>query len=72
MGQRVMRTFLGESGDAGKPECIVVSPTTSSVHVKLFSKDAYGIGEEWVVARDAERVSFRRPDGSPVIAAQVE
>lgn len=63
-----MRMLLGEPADAGTPQCIVVTPTTSSVRVSVIADGAIGLAEEWTVKRKAGGVLFRRPDGSLVIS----
>lgn len=64
-----MRLMFGETVDAGQPECIVVEPTTKRVKVTLAAHSEPLRTEEWTVERDADRVSFRRPNGSPVIVS---
>ncbi len=65
-----MRLVFGEPINAGMHQCIVVTATTTKVRVSLLVNGALVTTEEWVVERDAGRVSFRRPDGSPVVAAE--
>lgn len=64
-----MRLMFGETVDAGQPECIVVEPTTKKVKVTLAAHGQPLRSEEWAVERDADRVAFRRPNGSPVIVS---
>lgn len=65
----VMRRLFGEPPSAGMPQCIVVTPSTARVRVRLLANGAPATTEEWTVVRDGDRVSFRRPDGSPIVAA---
>lgn len=62
-----MRSMFGDTADAGQAACIVVRPTTTKVHVYLAADGSPVRSEEWLVVRDANRMSFRRPDGSAVI-----
>ena len=65
-----IRVLFGESANAGMPQCIVVTPTTEKVRVSLLGNGSLGKTEEWTVQRDADRTSFRRPNGAFVITAE--
>jgi hypothetical protein len=66
--RNTMRFLFGEKANTGMSQCIVVAPTTEKVRVTLLSDGALGPTEEWTVEREGYRTSFRRPDGSFVIA----
>ena len=67
-----VRALFGEVANAGQRECIVVQPTTTKVRVMLLAKGEPGRAEEWTVDRNANRVSFRNSNGSPVILAEAD
>jgi hypothetical protein len=64
-----MRVMFGETVDAGQAQCFVVEPTTTKVKITLAAHGQSQRVEEWTVERDAERLSFRRPNGSPVVVS---
>jgi hypothetical protein len=64
----LMRHLFGETGNAGRHECLVVSPSSERVLVRVFSAGKPYRVEEWKVQRDNGRIGFQRSDGSSVVA----
>ena len=64
-----MRALFGDSTDAGEHTCFVVSSETERLSARVYVQNSPVKTEEWVVVRDDGRVSFRRLDGSPVLAS---
>jgi hypothetical protein len=60
---------LGDIADDAntKHECIVVKPATKTVRVTLLAEGLPERTEDWAVERTATSVSFRRPNGLPVV-----
>jgi hypothetical protein len=60
--------FSGQNPSSGKPECIVITPETTSVLVKVWLPEG-DTAEVWSVERSADRMMLRRRDGSLIGAA---
>lgn len=68
-GDKGMRDLVGSDPDEGKPICIVISPDTQTVSVRVELRD--GLSEEvWTVEHSGDRTMLRRADGSYLSAAK--
>jgi hypothetical protein len=64
----ILLTVFGEPSNVGESQCIVFRPETKTVWVHVFEPGQPGQSQEWHVVREADRLFFRRDDGSAVIA----
>lgn len=68
--QPAMTRFFGPAPTDGSAGCVVVTPKTTSVRVRL-ALNAGPVIEQWAVHRDdqhQDRVYLKRPDGSSVVS----
>lgn len=68
VGKGGVRAIFGETGNAGRRECAVISPDVDRVKVLLHAQNTPHKEEVWSVHRHEGRVSFERLDGTAVIA----